>query len=311
VEVKEGEFKVDGIIHKAEYETMGMFGSNLLNDNLESIFKVNDICNRYGMDTIGCGGLVAYAIECYENGYISRDQADGLDLRWGNASAIVELVEKIGKAEGIGAVLAKGFDNAVEIFGEETRKYAVAVRNEGLPAHDPRWNVGLALTYYIDATPGRHCQGSTAFPVAGYDMPEIPPNQSAGRGKPHMDNANWAHVLDSAGLCLFGYAMLDHKSLPEFLKAADGKDWTLEELDVMGRKLTILRNLFNNKAGLTFDRYDFPVRVLTELDTGPTKGVKIDLQTLTHEYLETAGLSAENGLPPESVMKELNIESYL
>jgi len=169
VEVKQGPFKTEGPVHKAEYETMGMFGSNLLNDNLEAIIRINDLCNRYGLDTIGTGALVAYATECYERGLIGKEQTGGLELGWGREEAVVALVEKIGKAEGVGVVLAKGFEEAV--------------RGEALPAHDPRWNVGLALTYHMDPTPARHTQGSTAFPIAGYDMPEIGATEAAGRAR--------------------------------------------------------------------------------------------------------------------------------
>jgi len=119
VEVKQGPFKTEGLVHKVEYETMGMFGSNLLTDNLEAMIRINDLCNRYGLDTIGTGALVAYATECYERGLIGKEQTDGLELGWGRAEAAVALVEKIGKAEGIGAILAKGFDEAVRMFGRQ------------------------------------------------------------------------------------------------------------------------------------------------------------------------------------------------
>jgi len=313
VEVKQGPFKTDGPVHKVEYETMSLFGSNLLNDDLEAMIRINELCNRYGMDTIGTGGLVAYAVECYERGLIGNDQTGGMELRWGQAGTIVALVEKIGKAEGIGAVLAKGFDEAVRVFGEATATYVMAVRGEALPAHDPRWNVGLALTYYLDPTPARHTQGSTTFPIAGYDMPEIDSAEARGRAEHHSVNADWAHVLNSAGLCLFGYAILSYKTLPEFLKAADGTEWTTEELAGVGRRLTLARQIFNLKAGWTLDRYSFPDRVLgaPPLDSGETKGVKVGLKTMVEEYLETEGLDPTTGLPSREVLETLDLARFL
>ena len=313
VEVKQGPFKTDGPVHKVEYETMSLFGSNLLNDNLEAMIRINDLCNRYGMDTIGTGGLVAYAVECYERGLIGKDQTDGMELRWGQARTIVALVEKIGKAEGVGAILAKGFDEAVRVFGEATAPYVMAVRGEALPAHDPRWNVGLALTYFFDPTPARHTQGSTTFPLAGYDMPEIDAAEATGRAEHHSANADWAHVLNSAGLCLFGYAILSYKTLPDFLKAADGTEWTLQELAAVGRRLTLARQIFNVKAGWTLDRYSFPERVLgtPPLKSGETKGVKVDLKTMVKEYLETEGLDPTTGLPSGEVLETLDLARYL
>ena len=313
VEVKTGPFRFEGQIHKAEYETMGLVGSNLVNDNLEAIFRINDLCNRYGMDTIGTGGLVAYTIECLEKGLISAEQVDGLDLRWGNAEAIVALVEKIGKAEGVGAILAKGFSAAVRAFGEKTAPFAIAARGEGFPAHDPRWNVGLALTYFLDPTPSRHTQGSTTFPLAGYEMPAIPAAQSAGRAKYHDENINWTHVLNSAGLCLFGYFILSYKTLPEFLQAADGTAWDMKELEDMGFRLTMARQIFNVRAGWTLDKYDFPKRVLGDppLETGETKGVQIDLQLMLKEYLEARKLDSRTGLADKKELERLHLRKYL
>jgi len=181
-----------------------VFGPNLLIDDLEALRRTNDLCNRYGMDTIGCGHLAGYAVECFERGLIGRAQTGGLALNWGNAEAVVCLVEKIGKGEGIGSVLARGFEAAIQELGPQTTEYAMAVPNEGIPAHDPRWNVGLALTCFLNPTPAHHCQGSTAFPVAGYDMPAVPADYAPGRASHHDGITNRAHVLDAAGLCLFG-----------------------------------------------------------------------------------------------------------
>lgn len=313
VQVKQGPFRLEGIAHKAEYETMGMFGSNLLIDNLEALFKINDLCNRYGMDTIGCGALAAYAVDCFEHGKISLKQTDGLQLRWGNAEAIISLVEMIGEAEGIGEVLSKGFAHAISVFGADTAEYAVAARGEGLPAHDPRWNVGLALTYFLDPTPARHTQGSTAFPLAGYEMPAIPPSQSEGRAKYHDENINWTHVLNSAGLCLFGYFILSYKTLPEFLKAADGTTWSMEELEDLGLRLTMARQIFNVRAGWTLDRYTISSRALGNppLQTGETKGVQVDLQRMLQEYLQYRKLDPKTALPEKNELERLKIARFL
>ncbi len=313
VKVEKGAFKTETTLHKVEYETMGMFGSNLLNENVEALIKINDLCNRYGMDTIGCGALCAFAIECYEKGLIDKEQTGGLELAWGHAEVIVSLVEKIGKSEGIGAVLSGGFEEAIRHFGPESMQYAMAVRNEALPAHDPRWSSGLALTYYADPTPARHTQGSTTFPLAGYEMPEIPAARASGRAKYHNDNVNLTHVLNSAGLCLFGYFILDYKTLPEFLKAADGRSWDLKELEKIGLRITVLRYLFNFRAGIRLNQYTFPERALgmPPLTSGATKGVQVDLDTMLKEYLEEMHWDPDTGLPSERVLEEMNLAQYL
>jgi aldehyde:ferredoxin oxidoreductase len=251
-------------------------------------------------------------VECYENGLIDRHQTGDLELSWGDSEAILTLVEKIGRSEGIGAVLSGGFEAAIASFGERTRPYAIAVRNEALPAHDPRFSVGYALSYYSDPTPARHTQGTTADSVAGYEQPEFANDQFTGRARYHHDNVNLTHAMNAAGLCLFGYFMLDCQVVPEFLSAADGKSWTLEDLHTIGRRITVLRHLFNLKAGVDFRKHPFPARALGNppLNQGPSREVPIDLDTMVREYLEEAGFDPQTAHPKTEVLSALGLSKY-
>jgi aldehyde:ferredoxin oxidoreductase len=313
LKVESGKYKTDTTVHKVEYETMGIFGPNLLIDDFEALITVNDLCNRFGLDTISCGGLVALAIECYERGIINDIQTQGLKLSWGDADAVIELVKRIGRAEGLGEVLSRGFDAAVEAFGPESAEYAMAVRNEGFPAHDPRWSAGLALTYFVDPTPARHTQGSTTFPLAGMDMPEFDAHVEGGRAPFHSENVNWTHVLNSAGLCLFGYNILDYKTLPDVLNAADGREWDLQELSRMGLRITLARQIFNIRAGWTLDRYRFPDRALGKpaLSSGELKDVSVDLELLFNEYMNEMGWDTKTGLPTDEILNDLGLKRFL
>ncbi len=303
VEVKSGPFKTDGPQHKSEFETMGLFGSNLLNDNMESLQKLNEVCNRWGIDTITTGGLCGYAIEAFENGYITKEQTGGLELAWSDPEVILKLVEKIGRNEGIGAILARGFEAAVKEFGEETRKYAMAVRNEGMPAHDPRWSADLALTYHTDATPARHTQGCTTFAAAGYTMPEGDDAEAVG----HRDNVNLYHALSSLGLCIFGFSVLDYHTIPDFIEAIDGTKWTVEDFDKAGARIHLLRHMFTLKAGIRYNDFTFPKRILGPLSSGETKGVVVPLEDMVKEYEKQYRLDPETLVPHESILKELDI----
>jgi aldehyde:ferredoxin oxidoreductase len=309
LQVKEGPFRTETAVHKVEYETMGLLGSNLLIDDVEALIRINDLCNRYGMDTIGCGGLVGYAIECFEKGLITGKQTGGLKLAWGDTAAVIALVEKIGRAEGIGAVLAQGFEAAVRKYGKATSPYAMAVGNEGLPAHDPRWHASLALTYFYDPTPARHCQGSLAFPVAGYTVEGVTPHQCTGLARQHHENANLTHALNALGLCLFGYGMLDYKALPDFLTAADGTSWSVEELAKAGLRIAMARFLFNARTGIVAGQRSFPQRALGKppLSAGETKDVRVDLDTMVREYQELLGADPTTGLPSARVLQELGL----
>ncbi len=312
LEIKSGPFRTEKPVHKVEYETMGMFGSNLLNENIESLIKITDLCNRYGIDTISCGSLCGFAIECFENGLISKEHTDGVRLNWGDPFSIIYLVEKIGKGEGIGKILSQGFDNSIKVIGKDSKKYAMAVRNEALPAHDPRWSASLALTYFSEPTPSRHTQGSITFPVGGYEMPQFLSTESSGWSQYFIDNTILTQVLNAAGLCLFGFIILDYKTLPKFLRAADGKKWTIDELKEIGLRIYLLRHLFNLQAGINFKKFDFPTRALGEppLKSGSTKDVRIDLKTMTNEFLSGVKFDQKTLLPKKEVIKRLNINKF-
>ncbi len=152
----QGRFAIKDQMHRPEYQTLAALGTMLMNDNLESVIKANDICNRYGIDTMGVGGAIAMAMECYENGLITKEDTDGIDLTWGNAEAIVAMVEKVARREGFGAVLADGAQKAAEAIGKGAEKYAVAIRGKSLAYHDPRLSPALGTANIADANPAHH-----------------------------------------------------------------------------------------------------------------------------------------------------------
>ena len=138
IQVKEGPFATRGEVHRPEYETLAALGTLCLNDQVESVIKANEICNRYGIDTIAVGGVIAFAMECYENGLIGADDTEGLRLTWGNGEAIVSLTEKIARREGFGQVLADGVRKAAERIGKGSERFAMHVGGRSLPFMIPR-----------------------------------------------------------------------------------------------------------------------------------------------------------------------------
>ena len=291
---------------------MGMLGSNLLNESPESMIYLNDLCNRFGMDSIGCGGLCGFAFECFEHGLITAEDTGGLKLQWGDSDAVIRLAELIGRGEGIGAVLAKGFEHAISVFGEKSRGFAMMVRNEALPAHDPRWSAGLALAYYSNPTPARHTQGSTTFPVAGYEQPEMRNDVLHGQARYHKDNENLVHALSSAGLCTFCFSIIDFKRMVDVLSAADASEWTVDDFMTAGYRIAVLRHIFNLKAGIRFTDFAFPQRVLGNppLQEGPTAGVSIDLDLLVQEYLQEMEFDPQSCAPSRELLEKLSIVQF-
>ncbi len=155
-----GEYSIEEPSHIPEYETSAMLGALCLNNNYESIIKANDICNRYGIDTMSTGGTVAFAMECYENGIIGKDDTGGLELKWGDHRTMVQLVEQIAKREGFGEVLADGSKKASERIGKGSKEYAMHIAGRELPAHDSRWDPSLAIIYALEPTPSNHCHSN-------------------------------------------------------------------------------------------------------------------------------------------------------
>lgn len=295
--------------HKVQYETMGAFGSMCLNDDLESIIRCNDLCNRFGMDTISVGDTVAFIIECYENGILTKGDTGGLEMKWGNGSAILKMTEKICKREGLGAILADGSKLAAERIGKGAEQYAIHIGGQEIPMHDPRLFPGLLTTYLTDPTPGRHTQGSEAWLPPGLDLGEIDRNNQSGLGKAHKYMVEYYHAASCAGLCCFGYLNLDVKSLPEFFQGVVGWEIDLDELLLAGERIANLRQMFNIREGINFLNHPVPGRLLGRppITEGPHKDFSLDYDALIFDYLKAADWDPQTTEPSKEKLRSLGI----
>jgi len=157
VETKEP-YEVDPEYGGPEYETVAAFGSLCMNDNLVAIAKAHELCNKYTIDTMSTGVVVAFAMECYEKGLITKEDTNGIDLTWGNHEAIIQLVEKIAKREGIGNILAEGVMRAAEKIGKGADSFALHIKSQEIPMHEPRGKKGVGLSYAISNRGACHLQ---------------------------------------------------------------------------------------------------------------------------------------------------------
>ena len=315
VKVEEGPHAVEG--HKPEYETLAVFGAMCLNDNLASIAKVNDICNRMGMDTISAGCTVAFAIECYERGIITKEDTGGLELTWGNHEALVTVTEQMGDGTGFGGiVLGDGIKKAVERIGPEAEVAAMHCGGEELPMHDPRCSPGLGASYVIDATPGRHTQYGSWFDEADFLPPDLgqPTFEDkyvySGKGANAKYISNWGHVVNAAGLCMFGCTVTPAPAVPEFLTHAMGNEHTLASLQEVGSRIAALRTAFNIREGARNVEFKLPDRVLgiPPLGKGDTAGKTVDNQTEIRDYLLAMGWDPETGVPERETLEKLGLD---
>lgn len=305
-----GEYKYTEGTCKPEYETLCMFGTNCLNSNLESIIMANEICNRAGLDTISTAASIAFTIECYENGIISKEDTGGLEMTWGNHAAIVAMAELLAKREGFGAVLADGTKKAAERIGKGADQYAINIGGQDLPAHDPKLGYHFATIYRMDATLGRHTQGHEALNPPGL-VPDFDPKAFSGRGEAHRRGANIMHIVNSSGMCEFGFFSLSNiAALPEFINAVTGWDTTIDELLKTGERIGNLRHAFNLREGLNPLNFKMPDRVLGKpaQTAGPVTGITVDEDILVKEYMETMDWDTKSAKPSKEKLLELGLD---
>lgn len=301
--------------HKPEYETTLAFSGMLLNQDLDSIYTINDLLNRAGMDSISAGAAVAFAIDCYQQGLLRREDTGGLELDWGNSAAILTLVQWMIAREGIGALLADGTLIAAGKIGGTALEVAMQAGGQELPMHDGRGDPGYALHYAVEPVPGRHMYGSYLF----YEMfqlwtrvknlprpwPLIYVKQR--RYLPDREKAAWAaacsqftQLLNGAGVCTFA-AFLGVHRFPffEYLNAATGWDKSPDEIMRIGWNIQTLRQAFNLRQGVAL-RHAVNPRALGEpaLTSGVNKGRRARLDVLIPLYYERMGWDMESGEPP-------------
>jgi aldehyde:ferredoxin oxidoreductase len=283
------------LVHQPEYETIAAFGPLCLNTDLDSIARANDLCNRYGLDTIATGAAVAFTIEAYERGLLTSRDLGGLHLLWGNGAAIVRLTAMIARREAWGAILADGLEAAVDALGPAAAEMAVHVRGAALPMHDPRFEPGLAAIYALDPTPARHTQANQMEVPAGFDAQALPREVLPGRGHLASRLSCLIHVVNSAGLCLFGLGCMTVQDFAGFMAAVTGWERSAAELETLGKGIGDLRRTFNEREGIHPTPENFPGRALGSpaAQGGPWQGVTVDLAPMAREYLQALGWKTE------------------
>jgi aldehyde:ferredoxin oxidoreductase len=317
VRVQEGPFATQGEIHRPEYETLAALGALCLNDNVESVIKANETCNVYGLDTISVGGVIAFAMECYENGLIDIRETGGIDLTWGNGEAVVALTEKIARREGFGAILADGVKRAAEHIGKGSEKYAIHVGGRGVPYHDPRLSPCLGAYYVADAQPACHVgpQGmgmlEKGLPL-GSDPLLAPPKLSVHgdydrKGPMYATGTEYYQLLSSSGLCAL-YTITYAVPVVELLSPVTGWDLDWEEGLRIGKRILTLRQAFNAREGIRPEAFKLPERLLIPQSAGAAPGENVDFEALKKGYFEAMGWDIVSGKPNRQTLADLGLD---
>lgn len=290
---------------RPEYETLGVFGSALLNNDPTSVNKCNCLCNEYGFDTVSLGATVAWAMECYNSGILSKDELDGIDLTWGNADAIVALTERICSNEGIGQILAGGSLAAARHFNKGFEALCVASGIE-LPMHDPRFNPGLGRKYQYDPTPGRHVKGGYPIPF-GNEPPEIKYDMTKSADI-DFDGVVDVELTNAGGFCKFGEEMfLPGDSRARYLSAISGFDYNPEEARKFGVRSYTIRHAFNMREGLRRKDFDISSRNIgiPPQTEGPNEGRTIDVEFMADNLFRKLGYAIEDAVPTKEMLTEI------
>jgi aldehyde:ferredoxin oxidoreductase len=306
-QVTEGQY-AGAISDGPEYETICTLGGLVGNNDPASLIAIDNICDRLGLDTISTGVCLAFACELFEKGIINLKDTDDLDLRWGNHQHIIEMVEKIGKREGLGQVLGEGVKRAAECIGKEAETYAMHVKGSEIAGYQPRAIKGYGLIYATSNIGANHMYGRPRQELDGKIDPFSEKDKGMIIAKAEFEQA----INDSLIRCNFGATGLSPELRNKLLVAATG----FEEfghssyLDMIGERIVCLERVFNVREG--FGRHDdsLPLRMLKEplQDAGPATGQRMqNLQGLLDEYYEAVGYNNQ-GIPSQQKLRELGLD---
>lgn len=320
VEVREGRFRCR--TGGPEFETLAALGSRCGVDDLEAVIYAGYLCNVLGLDTIGAGAVISWAMEAWERGLLPRELVGDLDLSWGNADTMVELVRRLAYRQGLGDFLANGSLRAARELGPEAEKLVMHVKGMEIAGQEPRGQKSMGLAM---ATSARGADHLYAFPVldeGGFDeeirrvygpqyMPEMADRLSPVH-KGHMVyvNENWAAVVESVGACKYGTMVpptLGYEEVAEGLALTCGMDFSVADLEKLGERVVNLQRMYNVRLGLRRAHDTLPERLLKEpAPDGPARGHVVELDYMLDEYYRERGWTPD-GIPTRERLQELGL----
>jgi aldehyde:ferredoxin oxidoreductase len=323
VEVTEGPFApVDPEYGGPEYENAAALGSLLGVDQLDAVCRMNMLCNAYSLDTISAGVCIAWAMECYEVGILTKEDTDGLELTFGNAEAAVKMVEKIALKEGFGAIFSEGLTKAAEKIGKGSEKFAVEVKGLEIPMHEPRGKKGLGVMYAVSNRGGCHMQSMHDPDLESPDMaPEVGISKPLHRLDTSMEKvlalkktSDWTAMINSTGLCsnIYWFGSVFYRPLHqvEILNAVTGWDFSVEEYMDTGERINTYCRAYNVREGVTREADTLPRRFMEPLIGGPTDGQAIsqeELDSMLDSYYEICGWDKKTGIPTKERLNRLGL----
>lgn len=310
----------------AEYEAMGAFGSCCdVTDNL-AVLKANELANAYGLDAISTGVVIAFVMECFENGLLTTADTGGIPFHWGDAEVVVRAVDMIAHRDGFGDVMAEGVARMSARLGPETEPFNLTVKGQELPMHEPRLKHAMGIGYAIAPVGADHMMNihDTSYTVeaaplnrvnAALEKP-VPPTPAQVLNEDKMQifytDVNWMHFQDCALICQF--YVYSYEQLAEALSGVSGIDYGIADVLAVGARAQTLARLFNLREGLTADDDKLPKRVMTAFKSGPIADIEITPQAFAwakQRFYELMGWDPESGVPSVVCLRELALDDLL
>jgi aldehyde:ferredoxin oxidoreductase len=329
-EITDGKYKVDPHYGGPEYETTSPFGNYCGIDDLAAIAKANQLCNQYGMDTISCGATISWAFEAFNEGKITTDDTDGLDLTWGSADSMVILTEKIGKREGFGDILAEGSERAARQIGRGTEEFLITSKGQETPAHMPQVKRSLQIIYATNPFGADH-QSHEHDPAIeedyeyyadrlasmGFTEPQVPQSLNSEKIRFALATQYMYSALDSVNLCQFVYGpawqLYGPSDMVETVRAVTGwDDVDLDELQTLGERRLNMMRAFNAREGIDRKQDKLPEKFFKKaLKGGVSDGWKLDraeFDAALDKYFELCEWDVETGVPTRAKLDDLGLD---
>jgi len=312
-------YNVDPVYGGPEYETLASLGSNCGIDDLGAISKGNQLCSAYGLDTISAGASISFAMECFEQGILGEKDTGGLKLNFGNSEAMLQMLEMIARGEGLGKLLAEGVARAAREIGNGAEDFAMHVKGQELPMHEPRYKMGLGVGYTISPTGADHCHNihDTAYVrrvggavnALGISQPLPAQELSPAKVRMLLYGSLWQHALNCLVYCNF--VPLTPDNIVDLVRDITGWNTNVWELVKAGERSINLARVFSLREGQTAADDNLPRRFFTPFTSGPLEGVGIDdaqLKQSVETYYGMMGWDKDTGAPIPEKLQELGID---
>jgi aldehyde:ferredoxin oxidoreductase len=321
-EIREGKWKGNKG-EGPEYESTNTLGAMCGISDLNAITMANYRCNEFGLDTISAGSTIAFAMECYERGILSGEQTGGLEIKFGDADLVVDLIDKIARREGIGDLLAEGTKAMSEKLGQGSEHFAMHVKGLELPAYDPRAAKITGLGYVTANRGGDHMTGYVQGPTF-FDAPFLIVEDSRIKdpfvadpeeAEVLVDMENALTMFDATGGCKFMGILLTAEDIVELITHATGWEFSVDDFRKSGERIYNLVRAFNAREGLTREEDVLPKRLAEDpLPEGPAEGMvneEISIEIMKDAYYSMRGWDKGTGIPRPEKLEELGLNDLV